>query len=87
MLAKADTQFFRAIHTEHYPSLDKLMACVRNKSLVSAECIGEDLGANNREYMVLGGSEGRKIISNKNEPKQFKNGKQLTLETATNSRR
>ena len=35
--------------------------------------------------MVLGGSEGRKIISNKNEPKQFKNGKQLTLETATNS--
>ena len=52
------------------------MACVRNKSLVSAECIGEDLSANNREYMVLGGSEGRKIISNKNEPKQFKNGKQ-----------
>ena len=43
--------------------------------------------ANNREYMVLGGSEERKIISNKNEPKQFKNGKQLTLETATNSRR
>ena len=34
--------------------------------------------------MVLEGSEGRKIISNKNEPKQFKNGKQLTLETATN---
>ena len=63
------------------------MACVRNTSLVSAECIGEDLSANNREYMVLGGSEGRKIISNKNEPRQFKNGKQLTLETATNSRR
>ena len=61
------------------------MACMRNKSLVSAECIGEDLSANNREYMVLGGSEGRKIISNKTEPKQFKNGKQLTLETATNS--
>ena len=36
--------------------------------------------------MVLEGSEGRKIISNKNELKQFKNGKQLTLETATNSR-
>ena len=59
------------------------MACVRNKSLVSAECIGKDLSTNNREYMVFGGSEGRKIISNKNEPKQFKNGKQLTLETAT----
>ena len=63
------------------------MAYVRNTSLVSAECIGEDLSANNKEYMVLGDSEGRKIISNKNEPKQFKNGKQLTLETATNSRR
>ena len=63
------------------------MACVRNTSLVSAECIGEDLSVNDREYMVLGGSEGRKIISNKNEPKQFKNEKQLTLETATNSRR
>ena len=62
------------------------MACVRNKSLVSAECIGEDPSSNNREYMVLEGSEGRKIISNKNEPKQFKNGKQLTLKTATNSR-
>ena len=39
------------------------------------------------EYIVLEGSEGRKIISDKNEPKQFENGKQLTLETATNSRR
>ena len=56
------------------------MACVRNKSLVSAECIDEDLSANNKEYMVLGVCEGRNIISNKNEPKQFKNGKQLTLE-------
>ena len=37
--------------------------------------------------MVLGGCKGRKIMSNKNEPKQFKSGKQLTLETATNSRR
>ena len=37
--------------------------------------------------MVLEGSEGRKIISNKNESKQFKNGKQLTLETATSLRR
>ena len=63
------------------------MACVRNKSLVSVECIGEDLSANNREYMVPGGSEGRKITSNTNKPKPFKNGKQLTLETATNSRR
>ena len=63
------------------------MACVRNKSLVSVECIGQDLSANNGEYMVLEGSEGRKIISTKKEPKQFKNGKQLTLETATNSRR
>ena len=48
------------------------MACVRNKSLVSAECIGEDLSANNREYMVLEGSEGRKIISNKNEQSNLK---------------
>ena len=48
------------------------MACMKNKSLVSAECIGEDLSANNREYMVLEGSEGRKIISNKNEPKKWK---------------
>ena len=63
------------------------MACVRNKPLVSAECIGKDPSANNREYVVLEGSEERKIISNKNKPKQFKNGKQLTLETATNSRR
>ena len=39
---------------------------------LSAQCIGEDLSANNREYMVLEGSEGRKVISNKNEPKQFK---------------
>ena len=52
-----------------------------------AHRLGEDLSANNREFMVLEGSEGRKIISNKNELKQFKNGKQLTLETATNSRR
>ena len=36
--------------------------------------------------MVLEGSEERKIICNKNEPKKFKNGKQLTLETATNPR-
>ena len=62
------------------------MACARNKSLASAECIGEDLSANNREYMVLEGSEGGKIIANKNEPKQFNTGKHLTLETATNSR-
>ena len=48
------------------------MACVRNKSLVWAECIGEDLSANNREYMVLEGSEGRKIISNKNEQSNLK---------------
>ena len=53
------------------------MACVRNISLVSVECIGEDLSANNREYMVLEGSEGRKKISYKNEPKQFKNGTNL----------
>ena len=37
------------------------------------------------EYMVLEGSEGRKIISNKNKPKQFKNAKQLTLETSATS--
>ena len=54
------------------------MACVRNKSLVLGS-IAEDLSANNREYMVLGGSDGRKIISNKNEPKQFKNGKKTNL--------
>ena len=56
---------------------------MRNKSLVSAECIGEDLSENNRKYTVLEGSEERNIISNRNEPKQFKNGKQLTLETAS----
>ena len=71
MLAKVHTQFSRAIHTEHQPRLDKLMACVRNESLklvsaesfdgklrrkASAECIGEDLSANNRKYTVLEGS-------------------------------
>ena len=35
----------------------------------------------NKEYTILEGSAGRKIISNKNEAKQFKNGKQLTLTT------
>ena len=40
----------------------------------------------NKEYRVLEGSAGRKITSNKNEAKQFKNGKQLTLKTAKNSR-
>ena len=33
---KTDTRFSRAIHTEHWPSLDKLMACVSKTNLVSA---------------------------------------------------
>ena len=67
------------------------MACVGKTNLVSANKFShEDLSAtecNNEEYKVLDGSAGRKMISNKNEAKQFKNGKQLTLKTATNSRR
>ena len=50
-------------------------------------CIGEEIFSRGKEYTDLEGSAGRKIISNKNEAKQFKNGKQLTLITATNSRR
>ena len=46
-----------------------------------------EVKCNNKEYTVLEGSAGRKRISNENEAKQFKNGKQLTLKTATNSRR
>ena len=77
MLAKADNQFSRAVRTEHWLNLDKLMACVSKTNLVWAKC-------NNKEYTVLEGSAGRKIISKKNLAKQFENGKQLTLKTATN---
>ena len=70
-----------------FKKIETLRMRRRFAGVPSAECICEDLSANNREYMVLEGSEGRKIISNKNEPKQLKNGKQLTLETSTNSRR
>ena len=91
MLAKADNQLSRAAHTEHWLSLDKLMACGSKTNLVSAKKFShEDQGGskcNNREYTVLEGNAGRKLISNKNEAKPFKNGKQLTLKTATNSRR
>ena len=91
MLAKADNLFSRAVRTEHQLSLGKLMACVSKANLVSAKKFShEDQGGskcNNREYTVVEGNAGRKLISNKNEAKQFKNGKQLTLKTATNSRR
>ena len=60
-----------------------LMACVSKTNLVSAK----KSKCNNREYTVLEGSVGRKIISNKNEVKQFKNGKQLNLKAAINSAR
>ena len=65
------------------------MACVSKTNLVSAKKFSHEdlLKCNNKEYAVLEGSAGRKIISNKNEAKQFKNGKQLSLKTATNSRR
>ena len=68
--------------------MDKLMACVSKTNLVSAKKFSHEdlLKCNNKEYTVLEGSAGRKIISNKNEAKQFKNGKQLTLKTTTNSR-
>ena len=46
MLAKADNQFSRAVHTEHQLSLDKLMACVTKTNLASAKKIShEDLSA------------------------------------------
>jgi len=37
VLAKANTQFSRAIHTEHKASLDKLIACVSKTNLVSTK--------------------------------------------------
>ena len=46
MLAKADNQFSRAVHTEHELSLDRLMACVSKTNLVSAKKFShEDLSA------------------------------------------
>ena len=87
MLAKADTHFSRAVHTEHYLSLDKLMACVSKTNLVSAKKFSHEDPNAITEYIVLEGSAGIKIISNKNEAKQFKNGKQHALKTATNLRR
>ena len=84
MLAKADGQFSCAVHTE-----SGLVNGLReqNKSCIGEEIFSRGSKCNNKEYTVLEGSAGRKIISNKNEPKQFKNGKQLTLKIATNSRR
>ena len=62
------------------------MACVSKTNLASAKKFSnEDLSAITKEYTVLKGSAGRKIICYKNEAKQFKNRKQLTLKTATNS--
>ena len=56
------------------------MACASKTNLVSAKKFShEHLKCNNKEYTVLEGSAGRKIISNKNEAKQVKNRKQLTL--------
>ena len=54
----------------------------QNKSCIGEEIFSRGSKCNNKEYIVLEGSAGRKIISNKNEVKQFKNGKQLTLKTA-----
>ena len=73
MLAKADYQLSRAVHTEHWLSLDKLMACGSKTNLVSAKKFSHEdlLKCNNKEYTVLEGSAGRKTISNKNEAKQF----------------
>ena len=47
MLGKADNQFSRAVPTEHWLSLDKLMACVSKTNLVSAKKLfsHEDLSA------------------------------------------
>ena len=72
MLAKADTQFSLAIHTE------------QSKSCIGEEIFSRGSKCNNKEYIVLKGSAGRKIISNKNKAKQFKNGKQFRLKTAAN---
>ena len=56
------------------------MACASKTNLVSPKKFShEHLKCNNKEYTVLEGSAGRKIISNKNEAKQVKNRKQLTL--------
>ena len=65
------------------------MVCVSKTNLVSAteKFSHEDVSAITKSTHVLEDSAGRKMISNKNEAKQFKNGKQLSLKTATNSRR
>ena len=57
----------------------------QNKSCIGEEIFSRGSKCNNKEYTVLEGSAGRKIISNKNEAKQFTEiyGKQLTLKTAT----
>ena len=47
--------------------------------MISEEIFSQGSKCNNKEYTVLEASAGRKIISNKNEAKQFKNGKHLTL--------
>ena len=52
------------------------MACVSKTNLVSVKKFShEDLSATTKEYTVLEDSAGRKVICNKNEAKQLKNGK------------
>ena len=65
-------------------SLDKLMAWLGYKSCIREEIFSRGSKCNNKEYTVLEGSAGRKVISDKNEVKQCKK-RQLTLKTATNS--
>ena len=58
MLAKADTQFSRAVHTEHWLSPDKLMACVSKTNLVSAKKLSlEDLSAITKIYVHSSGRQ------------------------------
>ena len=60
---------------------------VSKTNLVLAKKFSHDhLLCSKKEHTVLEGNEGKKIISNKNEAKQLKIGKQLTLKIATNSR-
>ena len=53
----------------------------QNKSCISEEMFSRGSKCNNKEYTVLEGSAGRKIISNKNETKQFIKRKTTYLET------
>ena len=53
----------------------------QNKSCISEEMFSRGSKCNNKEYTVLEGSAGRKVISNKNEAKQFIKRKTTYLET------